>query len=53
VVEEFATRDGTDYGETWVSLEDKVQQVLSRLRRGEATLWFDPKTRSTHIVAAP
>jgi len=51
VVEEFVTRDGTDYGDAWVSLEDKVQQVLARLRRGEAVVLFEPDTERTHIVA--
>ena len=52
VVEEFVTRDSTDYGDAWVSLEDKVQQVVARLRRGEAVLLFEPDTGRTHIVAA-
>ena len=51
VVEEFVTRDGTDYGDTWVPLEERVQQVLERLRRGEADLLFDRETGSTHLVA--
>lgn len=51
VVEEFVTRDGTDYGDTWMSLDDKVQQVLTRLRRGEAVLLFETDTERTHIVA--
>ncbi len=52
VVEEFVTRDGTDYGDTWVSLEDRVQQVLVLLRTGEATLLFDRETGRTHLVVA-
>ena len=28
VIEEFVTRDGTDYGEIEVSLETKISQVL-------------------------
>jgi len=50
VVEEFVTRDGTDYGDTWVPLEEKVAQVLALLRRGEATLLFHRETGRTHLV---
>ncbi len=52
VVEEFVTRDGTDYGDTWVPLEDRVQQVLALLRQREATLLFDRETGRTHLVVA-
>lgn len=52
VVEEFVTRDGTDYGDTWVLLEDRVQQVLALLQRGEATLLFEHETGRTHLVVA-
>ena len=53
VVEEFVTRDGTDYGETWVPLEEKVAQVMGLLRRGEAVLLFDPETGRTQIAEPP
>ncbi|MDF1551408.1 MAG: YheU family protein [Deferrisomatales bacterium] len=52
VVEEFVTRDGTDYGDRWVPLEDRVQQVLDLLRQGAATLLFERETGRTHLVAA-
>ena len=35
VIEEFITREGTDYGEVELSLADKVDQVREQLRRGE------------------
>lgn len=50
LVEELVTRDGTDYGEREVSLQDKVAQVLARLKRGEAMITYDPDTRSCAIV---
>ena len=40
-IEEFVTRDGTDYGETEVSLETKISQVLGQLKSGKAVLVFD------------
>lgn len=50
VIEAFVLREGTDYGETHHSLEDKVQQVLRQLERKEARIVFDPNTESVDIV---
>jgi uncharacterized protein YheU (UPF0270 family) len=50
VVEEFVSRDGTDYGISERSLDEKVRDVLRQLERGEAAIMFDPETRTTHIV---
>lgn len=35
LIEEFVTRDGTDYGEHEVSTASKVQQVMDQLERQE------------------
>ncbi len=50
LVEEFVTRDGTDYGEIEVPLERRVAQVLRQLERGEVSVVFDPATEATSIV---
>ena len=50
VIESFVLREGTDYGVHETSLEDKVAQVLSQLRRGEAHVTFDPATESVNVV---
>lgn len=50
LVEEFVTRDGTDYGETEVPLERKVSEVMRLLERGEARVVFDPGTQTSSIV---
>jgi uncharacterized protein YheU (UPF0270 family) len=50
LVEEFVTRDGTDYGVREVPLAHKVEQIKVQLRRGEAVIVFDPQTHSCHIV---
>ncbi|MGM0654359.1 MAG: YheU family protein [Thermodesulfobacteriota bacterium] len=46
VVEEFVTRDGTDYGETEISLETKIDQVRAQLKNGKAVIIFDQETES-------
>jgi uncharacterized protein len=50
VIESFVLREGTDYGVHETSLEDKVAQVLSQLRRGEAHITFDQATESVNLV---
>jgi uncharacterized protein YheU (UPF0270 family) len=40
LIKEFVLREGTDYGEFECTLEDKVEQVKSLLRSGEATVVF-------------
>jgi uncharacterized protein len=51
VVESYVLREGTDYGEKEFSLEDKVAHVISRLKRGEARIVFDPDTETVSIVS--
>ena len=50
LVEDFVTRDGTDYGEVEVPLERKVAEVLHQLERGEVCVVFDPATETSSIV---
>ncbi len=52
LVEEFVTRDGTDYGTVERSVEEKIAQVLGQLRSGEARLVFDPETETANIAPA-
>ena len=53
LVEEFVTRDGTDYGAVERSLEAKVANVLRQLDRGEVRIVFDPDSETTMIVVVP
>ena len=50
VVESFVLREGTEYGEHDVSLEQKIVQVMRQLERGEAQVIFDPNSDSVDIV---
>lgn len=49
LVEEFITREGTDYGEREASFEAKVNQVLRLLEAGKAKIVFDPETESVDL----
>ena len=50
VIEEFVTRDGTDYGEVEISLETKISQVLAQLKSGRAVIVFDQKSETCTIL---
>ena len=51
VIEEFVTRDGTDYGEKEISLETKIFQVLDQLKSGKAVIVFDQESETCNIVS--
>lgn len=49
LVEEFVTREGTDYGSHEYSLGDKVAKVLQQLTDGRAVILYDPEQMTCHI----
>ena len=50
LVEEFVTRDGTDYGSHEIPTEKKVSRAMAALHAGKAIIVFDPNTGSVTIV---
>jgi uncharacterized protein YheU (UPF0270 family) len=52
LVEDFVTRDGTDYGETEAPLEGRIAEVLAQLKNGKATISFDAESGTASIVPA-
>lgn len=51
LIEEYVTRDGTDYGEQEISLAHRVEQIRAKLQSGEAVLLFSESTGLCNIVA--
>lgn len=51
LIEEYVTRDGTDYGEQEISLSRRVEQIRAKLQSGEAVLLFSESTGLCNIVA--
>jgi uncharacterized protein YheU (UPF0270 family) len=49
IIEEFITREGTDYGGCDLELAEKVAQVREQLNRGDVFLSFDPLTRTCQL----
>ena len=52
VINEFISREGTDYGEIEVSRETIFRQVKDKLETGSAVLIFDDETETTNIFLA-
>ena len=49
VVEEFITREGTDYGEHEAPLSHKVDAVISQLKAGSVGIFFDDETETVTL----
>lgn len=50
LIEEFITREGTDYGVEEVSLNTKVDQVKQLLKRREVVVVFDFTAESASLL---
>lgn len=50
LLEEFVSRDGTDYGEQESSLAEKTGQLRRKLSSGEALLLFSESSGQCNIV---
>jgi uncharacterized protein YheU (UPF0270 family) len=50
MIEEFVTRDGTDYGERETQLAQKFAQVREQLLHGQAGIFFYPGDESFQIL---
>ena len=50
LIEEFVSREGTDYGSHMYSLEDKVAHVMKQLEKGIVFIDYDAESSSCNIV---
>ena len=51
LLEEFVTRDGTDYGSHEWTTEEKYNQVLKQLEQKLVGIVFDPETQSCNLIS--
>lgn len=52
LLEEFASRDGTDYGARETPLSARVNQLRDGLRRGALALLFDADSQTWDVLSA-
>lgn len=50
IIEEYVSREGTDYGVQEYTLADKVQQVRRQLERGEVVINYDAESQTCHVA---
>ncbi len=50
LIEDYITREGTDYGLKEFSLQQKVAQIEAQLASGGASIVFDPVTETCTII---
>ncbi|EDX88585.1 YheU family protein [Alcanivorax sp. DG881] len=51
LIEEFVTRDGTDYGDTEIPTATKVKQVREQLKKEQVFVVFDETTESVSVLS--
>ena len=51
IIEDFVSREGTDYGAVESSFGSKVSQVMRQLENGEAAITFDAEAETCSIVS--
>jgi uncharacterized protein len=52
LLEEFASRDGTDYGERESTLSEKVERLQRQLRDGELHILYDIDSEQWDLLPA-
>ena len=50
LIEDFVTRDGTDYGKIEMSMQEKSAHLLSLLKKGELLITYDEELQSCGLV---
>ena len=51
VIEDFVTREGTEYGASEIPLEVKVAQIESQLKKGAVVIVYDEASSTSSIRA--
>lgn len=50
ILEDIVTRDGTDYGNYDLSVEQKCQQAMAMLQQQQAFLIFDTESETIKLI---
>ncbi len=53
LVESFVLREGTDYGEVEISLQEKVAQIIEQLSSGDIVIEYSEEHESVNIIQKP
>lgn len=50
IVESVIMREGTDYGEHEFSMEEKIEQLMPKVVKGEVVISFDEESETVTLV---
>ncbi|MGD8785137.1 MAG: YheU family protein [Thioalkalispiraceae bacterium] len=50
LIEDFVTRDGTDYGQDELSTQDKAAHLLELLKKGELLISYNEESQSCGLI---
>ena len=50
LIEDFVTRDGTDYGSVKMSLQDKSERLLASLKKGDLLISYNDELQTCGLV---
>lgn len=50
IVLEFVSREGTDYGHSDWTMDEKVEQVLVQIERGEVVISYDDASETCNLL---
>jgi uncharacterized protein YheU (UPF0270 family) len=50
LIEDFVTRDGTDYGQDEMSMQEKAEHLLALLKTGEVLISYNEESESCGLV---
>ena len=50
IIQEYITREGTEYGAEEYSLERKIEQIKQQLLKGDIKINFDDETQTCNLV---
>ncbi len=50
LIEDFVTRDGTDYGDNEKSMQEKAEHLLALLKTGDLLITYNEDTKDCGLV---
>ncbi len=50
LIEDFVTRNGTDYGDIEIALKTKIEQVMRQLKSGEVVIAYNQDEEYCNII---
>jgi hypothetical protein len=53
LVESFVLREGTDYGEVEITMQEKVDQIIEQLGLGDIVIEYSEEHESVNIIKKP